>query len=69
MPTKPPDAKPNPADPLANPPAAPDVERSGLPVPLPDEPSNEPRGAAAPTLSSTRTDHPLGPPEPIERSL
>src|SRR4051794_31227696 len=69
MPTKPPDAKPNPADPLANPPAAPDVERSELPVPLPNDPPNESNGAPSPTGFPNQPDHPLGPPEPIERSL
>src|SRR4051794_7966791 len=47
MPIKPSDAKPNPADPLANPPAVPEVTNPDLPIPLaneqpPDETSADP---------------------------
>jgi len=47
---RPPEAKPNPADPLAKLPAAPDVERSDLPMPIPNEPPKESSGAPTPAL-------------------
>ena len=69
MPIKASKAKPNPADPLANPPTGPDFTRSDLPVPLPNEPPDEQTGVPRPTDSPAQADHPLGPPEPIEWSL
>ena len=69
MPIKPPEPKPSPADPLANPPAVPDLTQADLPVPLPNEPPTKPDGASGVILPQTGMDHPLGPPEPVERGF
>ena len=68
MPIKPPDAKPNPADPLANPPAVPEVVRPDLPfAPANEQPPDETSADPVPDRSSVRPDHPLGPRWAIER--
>ena len=70
MPIKPPDVKPNPADPLSNPASVPEVTPPDLPVPVPDELSvKEPKGASTPAPSPTQPGHPLGPHDVVERSL
>jgi len=67
MPVRPPEAKPNPADPLSNPPTLSEVTLRDLPVPLPNElPPEELKGAPRPGCSLTQPDHPLGPHASIE---
>jgi hypothetical protein len=64
-----PDLKPNPADPLSNPTPTPDiVPPKEPPQQLPNEPPtpNIP-GAPTPVRPPAGPNHPLGPPEPIER--
>lgn len=69
MTIKPPDGKPNPADPLSNPPTVPEVTPSDLPIPAANEPPpDDPSGALMPGRSSTQPDHPLGPHSAIERT-
>jgi hypothetical protein len=64
-----PDAKPNPADPLSNPTPTPDiVPPEELPQQLPNEPPTpDIPGAPTPVRPPAGPNHPLGPPEPIER--
>ena len=58
---RPPEAKPNPADPLSNPPTFAEVTPRDK-VPLPNEPPpEEPKDAPRPGCPPTQPDHPLGP--------
>ena len=67
MPVRSPEAKPNPADPLSNPPTCSEVTPRELTVPLPNEPpSEEPTDASKPVCSPTQPDHPPGPHAVIE---
>jgi len=67
MPLRPPEAKPNPADPLSNPPSLSEVTPRDMPAPLPNEPPPEkPKDTRKPGCSLTQPDHPLGPHEVIE---
>ena len=67
MPVRPPDVKPNPADPLSNPPTSSEGTPRDMPVPLPNEPPpEEPKDAPRPGCSPTQPDHPLGPHVVIE---
>ena len=69
MSINPSDVKPNPADPLLNPPAVPEVFRPDLPLPLANEPPpDQPTSAPGPILSPIQPDHPLGPHTAIERT-
>jgi hypothetical protein len=64
-----PNSKPDPADPLSNPSSTPDLVPPDVrPEPLPNEPPvvGTP-GAPTPVHPPAGPDHPLGPPEPIER--
>src|SRR3954447_1071780 len=63
---RPPEAKPNPADPLSNPPTFPEVTPHDMPVLLPNEPPEEPKDAPRPGCPPTQPDHPLGPHDVIE---
>ena len=62
-------SKPNPADPLSNPSPTPDiVPPEAPPEPLPNEPPfSDTPGTPTPMRPPSAPDHPLGPPEPMER--
>jgi len=63
------DAKPNPADPLSNPPSVPEVIWPDEPVLLPNEPpSMPPAGVPTPSSPPIEPDHPLGPHDLIKWS-
>ena len=64
---RPPEAKPNPADPLSNPPTFPEVTPHDMPVLLPNEPPPRSRRTLlGPGTRPTQPDHPLGPHDVIE---